>query len=81
MAKQAMLYDSPQHGFKSFSWKFQIKNLYLPQSQLVYELKFPVKKIYIYIYIYNLLQLQNFVYTLPQATTQRKFCLLMLQKS
>ena len=30
---------------------------------------------------YNFLQLQNFVYTPPQAATQGKFCLLMRQKS
>ena len=45
MAKQAMLFDSLQHYFQSLSWMLQIKSLYLPQSLLVYELKFPVKKI------------------------------------
>ena len=45
MAKQAMLFDSPQHGFQSSGWRLQIKSLYSPQSLLVYELKFPVKKI------------------------------------
>ena len=30
---------------------------------------------------YNFLQLQSFVYTPPQAATQRKRCLLMRQKS
>ena len=45
MAKQAMLFDTPQHDFQSLSWMLQIKSLYLPQSLLVYESKFPIKKI------------------------------------
>ena len=45
MTKQAMLFDSPQHSFQSFGWRLQIKSLYSPQSLIVYELKFPVKKI------------------------------------
>ena len=44
MAKQAMLFDSPQYDFQSFGWRLQIKSLYSPQSLLVYELKVPVKK-------------------------------------
>ena len=48
MAKQAMLFDSPQHGFQPFGWRLQIKSLCLPQSLLVYELKFPVKKIQLF---------------------------------
>ena len=44
MAKQAMLFDSPRHGFWFFSWRMQIKSLYSPQSLLVHELKFSVKK-------------------------------------
>ena len=44
MAKQAMLFDSPQYGFLSSGSRLQIKSLYSPQSLLVHELKFPVKK-------------------------------------
>ena len=72
MAKQAMLFDSPQHDFYSFDWRLQIKSLY-SQSLLVHELKFPVKK-------YNFSRLQNFV-PHPQAATQGKCCLLICQKS
>ena len=74
MAKQAMLFDSTQHGFESVGWRLQIKSLYSPQNLLVCELKFPVKR-------YNFLQLQNFVYAPPLAATQGKCCLLMRQKS
>ena len=45
MTKQEMLFDTPQHSFQSFDWRFQIKSLYSPQSLLVYELRFPVKKV------------------------------------
>ena len=48
MAKQAISFDSPQHGFWSFSWRFHIKSLYSAQNLLVYELKCPVKKITFY---------------------------------
>ena len=48
MAKQAMLFDTPQHDFQSLSWMLQIKSLYLPQSLLVYESKFPIKKIQLF---------------------------------
>ena len=44
MVKQAMLFDSRQHGFSSFSWMLQIESLY-SQSLLVHELKLPVEKI------------------------------------
>ena len=71
MAKQAMLFYSPQHGFQSLGWRLQIKSLYLLKSLVVYEFKFTV----------NFLQLQNFVYTPPQAATKRKCCLLMCQRT
>ena len=69
MAKQAMLFECPQHGFSSFRWRFHIKSLYSPQSLLVHELKFPVKKIF---YSYKILYK-------PQP--KGKCCLPMRQKS
>ena len=47
MVKQAMLFDSPQHGFSSFSCRLQIESLYF-QSLLVQELKLPVEKIQLF---------------------------------
>ena len=72
MAKQAMLFDSPQHDFYSFDWRLQIKSLY-SQSLLVHELKFPVKKIYFFTITKSCTPLQT--------ATQGKCCLLMHQKS
>ena len=54
MAKQAMLFDSRQNGFLSFGWRLQIK-IHYSQSLLVYELKFPVKRIYIIFHSYKIL--------------------------
>ena len=50
IAKEAMLFDSQQHGFQYFGWRLQVKSLYLPQNLLVYQFKFPVKKITFYSY-------------------------------
>ena len=44
MHKQAVLFDSLQHGFYTFGWKLQIKTLY-SQSLLVHELHLPGKNI------------------------------------
>ena len=84
MAKQAKLFGSPQHGFQPFAWRLQIKSLYSPQSLLVYELKFPVKKISLFTVTKVCICPTPGCYTgknfFANATESKRNCFLTLQR-